>query len=329
MGDVAAEMLIACGDKLLHWSPAGGFEMLNDSPSSNRIVAIHTDSRFDRVAVSDDVGNVFSISRERLMSILQDSIKRSSQEVQKMARQETKWEMALTSQAPHVDAYGCSGWCGLEPLAHDDHRFISVRENFNDLRLLDLRHSGEVPVRWVTSHSPVSVDVSNAGTVAICGGPQVSCYDVRQQEPVTRFTLPNGTPCCSICCRLRGEYEVAVGTAERQVLICDSRTWRRLRTLQNVLKHAVYGITSLVHDSVVCRGTVCEVRTVPLAADADLNAGGANCDAPTVSSFRTRIDSTVTCHGSWHGQWAAATSRDAAIGMSTTFDPFVVTAVPA
>lgn len=164
-------------------------------------------------------------------------------------------------------------------------------------------------------------------------------------------------------CATANPYEVAL-SIDRALCVYDLRKFTRLFSSSNVLKYNIASIASTAQGrAVVCAGIDSEVRIIPLytkpsseeegavvlslagtnnpagavrnhqqaeqraaaAAAAERGEDPDTADVAAVSTFRTRLNTSVSCASTWQGGWVTAVNHRgaAAVGISLDHEVFI------
>lgn len=144
-------------------------------------------------------------------------------------------------------------------------------------------------------------------------------------------------------CHTANPNEVAL-CIERSLCVYDYRKFTRLFSSANVLKFAIASIAACGEGrAVVCAGIDAEVRLFPLQPKSASgpppppltgSKGGVPSasdpqapapDDPSRSTFRTRLNSSVSCESTWQGGWVTAVNAGGrvAVGVSSDNEVFL------
>jgi len=314
--------------------------------------------------VSDDVGNVFSFRNANPI------------DEQPKARRRTEggcgsWS-SLTPAASTMPSLiptdqkksiGMPGWSALSPLGSSSAALLSVREFFQDTRVIDTA-TGSVLRCYSTTHPATGVYAPgvDSGSLASCflitEGRLCTMYDSRCPSAVLtwdeaedmdqwrdvhdrcgdagscvkgRLTSIGGI--VRDVCGAANPTEVAL-CMDRAVCVYDVRKFARQLTSSNVLKYNIASVASLRRGTAVaCAGLDSEVRLVSLEVKKKAPKSTEFPAQPATEeernenlagTFRTRLNSSICCEQTWQGGWVTSQGEGAAaVGVSTTGEVFL------
>ncbi|SCU70987.1 uncharacterized protein TEOVI_000256700 [Trypanosoma equiperdum] len=176
----------------------------------------------------------------------------------------------------------------------------------------------------------------------------------QRSVPLVSSRFTDATARVADVCATCNEFEVAIAVG-RAVCVHDIRKWTRVSITTSVLKYDIGSIAPFAcGKGVVAAGIDAEVRLVLLTeklngassttgtvvhgegnccggngfkkeVDVDVNGGAAvkSDELTSVTSFRNRIDSVVSCRSTWQGGWVPSVDASCATGISADHEFFM------